>query len=281
MTSVRLAAIDLDGTLLDDQKKISTGNLAALEHFLLHHGAVALATARDCASIQIKVPLALPGLFYIGSGGALICKASAQTLPWAKYVPPDLVATTVSFLRQFEYPVFLNAENDYWADRYDERVSMIEQRYNLTVRPFQQVTDVARPIMRISLAAPAAVLRQAAALAAVHLGDDLTVSLASPDWLDLLAPQAGKGKALAALQSMLGVSAAETIAMGDYDCDLDLFAHARYRVAMGNAVPAVKKAANFVTTSNNHDGVAYALYAILSESVSEDRRATANHPQSA
>ncbi len=271
MTPVRLAAIDLDGTLLDDQKQISAGNLVALEHFLTHHGAVALATARDCASIQVKVPLTRPGLFYIGSGGALICKASAQTLPWAKYVPPDLVATAVHFLHQFDYPVFLNAENDYWSDRYDDRVGMIEQRYNLTVRPFRQASDVPRPIMRISLAAPAAVLRQAAALAAVHLGDDLTVSLASPDWLDLLAPQAGKGKALAALQSMLGVSAAETIAMGDYDCDLDLFAHARYRVAMENAVPAVKTAANFVTTSNNQDGVAHALHTILASFVEQEQ----------
>ena len=270
MTPVRLAAIDLDGTLLDDQKRISAGNLVALEHFLTHHGVVALATARDCASIQIKVPLTQPGLFYIGSGGALICRASAQTLPWAKYVPPDLVATAVGFLRQFDYPVFLNAENDYWSDRYDDRVGMIEQRYNLTVRPFRKASDVARSIMRISLAAPAAVLRQAAALAAVHLGDVLTVSLASPDWLDLLAPQAGKGKALAALQSMLGVSAAETIAMGDYDCDLDLFAHARYRVAMENAVPAVKTAANFVTTSNNQDGVAHALHTILASIVEQE-----------
>lgn len=270
MTPVRLAAIDLDGTLLDDQKRISAGNLVALEHFLTHHGVVALATARDCASIQIKVPLTQPGLFYIGSGGALICRASAQTLPWAKYVPPDLVATAVHFLQQFDCPIFLNAENDYWSDRYDDRVGMIEQRYNLTVRPFRKASDVARPIMRISLAAPAAVLRQAAALAAVHLGDVLTVSLASPDWLDLLAPQAGKGKALAALQSMLGVSAAETIAMGDYDCDLDLFAHARYRVAMENAVPAVKTAANFVTTSNNQDGVAHALHTILASIVEQE-----------
>ena len=121
MAHVRLAAIDLDGTLLDDDKRVSARNLAAVEHFLAHHGAVALATARDCASIQLKVPLVVPGLFYIGSGGALICKAAAQTLPWAKYVPPDLATMAVRFLRRFDYPVFLNAENDYWVDRYDDR----------------------------------------------------------------------------------------------------------------------------------------------------------------
>lgn len=263
MAHVRLAAIDLDGTLLDDDKRVSTRNLAAVAHFLAHHGAVALATARDCASIQVKVPLVLPGLFYIGSGGAVICRAASQTLPWVKYVPPDLATTAIRFFRRFDYPVFLNAENDYWADRYDDRVGMIERRYNLTVRPFQHIADVARPIMRISLAAPAAILREAAAEAAARLGDVLTVSLASPDWLDLLAPQAGKGKALAALQAMLGVSAAETIAVGDYDCDLGLFAHAHHRVAMGNAVPALKTAATMVTNSNNQDGVAHALQTIL------------------
>jgi Cof subfamily protein (haloacid dehalogenase superfamily) len=270
MTDVRLVAIDLDGTLLDDHKQASLRNILALESLLSHGVAVALASARDRASIQLKVPLALPGLYFIASGGALVFDTAADMIIWSHYLQPELVAESIRQLKRYNYPVFLNAEDDYWVDRpltgifdYDARVRMIEERYNLTTQPFDDAAAIHRPIMRVSLAAPAAVLEQAAAEASAALGDRLTVSLASPDWLDLLALEAGKGPALEMLQARCGIGPDQTLAIGDYDCDLALFEHARYRVAMGNAVASVKAAATYVTTSNNDDGVARALETIL------------------
>jgi hydroxymethylpyrimidine pyrophosphatase-like HAD family hydrolase len=69
MADVKLIAIDLDGTLLNDQKQLSPRNADAIGRVLAHGVMVALATARDCASIRLKVPLAVAGLYYIGSGG--------------------------------------------------------------------------------------------------------------------------------------------------------------------------------------------------------------------
>jgi Cof subfamily protein (haloacid dehalogenase superfamily) len=260
---IRLAAIDLDGTLLDDQKRVSANNLNALEELLERGVIVALVTARDCASIQLKVPLSRPGLFLLGSGGALIYKVETKSIIWEKYLPPELVEEGSQQLKTYGYPVFLNSVNDYWVDRYNERVEMIEERYNLTTNPFQDANEIQQPIMRVSLAAPAQILNRAAQEAGQVLGDRMTVSLASPDWLDLLAFQAGKGPALEKLQAILGISSIQTLVIGDYDCDLDLFAHAKQRVAMGNAVPAVKAASTFITGTNNEDGVAQALERIL------------------
>jgi Cof subfamily protein (haloacid dehalogenase superfamily) len=263
---LKLAAIDLDGTLLDDNKQVSHADLAAIEKLLRRGVTIALATARDCASIQLKVPLALPGLYLLGSGGALIYDVAAQKIRWAEYLSPHLVESGVAYLKGFGHPVFLNAFNDYWVDRYNERVQMIEQRYNLKTLPFTNASEVNQELMRVSLAAPAAMLKQAAegaARGAAEFSDRLTVSLASPDWLDLLALGAGKGPALVMLQSMLDIDSEHTLAIGDYDCDLALFAHARWRVAMGNAVPAVKEAATSITASNNENGVAQALSAFL------------------
>ena len=74
-----------------------------------------------------------------------------------------------------------------------------------------------------------------------------------------LAPRAGKGPALAWLQARAGVRPDETLAIGDYDSDLPLFAAAGYRVAMANGVEAIRAAATHRTASNDEDGVAMAL----------------------
>ncbi len=155
--------------------------------------------------------------------------------------------------------MFLNHENDYWVDRSNARVELIEQRYLLTAKLFSDASEVQKAVMRVSLAAPVETLRRAKTLAEKNFGEQLTVSLASPDWLDLLAPGAGKGALLKILQTRLGIKAGQTMAVGDYESDLSLFESAALRIAMGNAVEAVKESATDLTATNNQDGVALAI----------------------
>jgi Cof subfamily protein (haloacid dehalogenase superfamily) len=259
MTAIRLVTIDLDGTLLDSRQQVSARNLAALERLLDAGVIVALATARDRASIAGRVPLVREGLYYIASGGAMVYEAATKSIIWAETLLPALAAEAVTFLQRFDQPVFVNADSDYWVDRDSDRVAMIEQRYDLRTRPFARVEDVPVPVMRASLAAPRPVLERAAREASAAFGDRARVSLASPDWLDVLGPGAGKGPALMWLQAHAGVRPDETLAIGDYDSDLPLFAAAGYRVAMANGVEAIRAAATHRTTSNDDDGVAMAL----------------------
>ena len=259
MTAIRMVTIDLDGTLLDSRQQASARNLAALERLLEARVIVALATARDRDSIAGRVPLDRPGLYYIACGGAMVYETASRSIPWAETLLPALAAEAVAFLRRFDQPVFVNADCDYWVDRDGDRVAMIERRYDLRTRPFDRLEDVPRAVMRASLAAPRLVLEQAAREASAAFGARASVSLASPDWLDVLAPGAGKGPALSWLQAHAGVRPAETLAVGDYDSDLPLFAAAGYRVAMANGVAAVRAAATHHTASNDEDGVALAL----------------------
>jgi Cof subfamily protein (haloacid dehalogenase superfamily) len=259
MTDLKLVALDLDGTLLDDQKRVSAHNISALKNLLERGVKIALASARDCASIRQVVPVYQPGLYYIASGGTLIYDPIAKQTLWADYLNPGLVEECVLFFKQYGYPVFMNTVDDYWVDRYDARVLLIEERYTLHTELFSTVSDANSKIMRVSLAAPIEILRLAATQAERAFEHRLTVSLASPDWLDLLLPNAGKGALLNVLQNILGISIEQTMAIGDYECDLSLFEQAAHRVAMANAEEIVKKSATYLTASNNQDGVAQAI----------------------
>ena len=81
-----------------------------------------------------------------------------------------------------------------------------------------------------------------------------------PTLLEFLDPAAGKGPALERLAGILGVAPSEIIAFGDEENDLDMLRFAGTGVAMGNASPILKDMADYVTLTNDEDGVAHALY---------------------
>jgi hypothetical protein len=273
--TTRLIAIDLDGTLLDRRQNLSARNREAVSRVLAMGVQVALATARDRASIRLKVPMAGPGLYYLASGGAIVFDTASEAILWDQGLSPALTSDAVAFLRRYGHPVFLNRDCTYWVDREEERVALIEERYNLSTRPMDEWSELGGPVHRVSMAAPRAVLEQAAREGVAVFGRRANVGLASPDWVDILPSGAGKGPSLQWLQAHIGVSSDETMAIGDYDSDLPLFAAARCKVAMGNSVPRVKAEATHQTVGNDEDGVALVLEAL---SVSGGHRAQGRGP---
>ena len=77
--------------------------------------------------------------------------------------------------------------------------------------------------------------------------------------LEITSERAEKGEALLALGSMLGLKKEEIMAVGDGSNDLGLMKAAGLSVAMGNSAPEIMKAADHVTEDNEHDGVALAI----------------------
>ena len=78
-------------------------------------------------------------------------------------------------------------------------------------------------------------------------------------YLEILPPEATKGSASKVLLEHYGLSAKQAVAFGDSDVDVDMLQYCGLGVAMGNAPKSVKEAADFVTASNNEEGVYIAL----------------------
>ena len=87
----------------------------------------------------------------------------------------------------------------------------------------------------------------------------LLVTNSNPTTLEITAGGASKGQALAALCAHLGIDIQDTMAFGDRDNDADMLLASGIGVAMGNAVPELKAVADFVTRSNDEDGIAHAI----------------------
>jgi HAD-superfamily hydrolase, subfamily IIB len=77
--------------------------------------------------------------------------------------------------------------------------------------------------------------------------------------VEVLHKDANKGSGLQVMANHLGIPKEWTIAIGDQSNDIAMFRAAGFSIAMGNAAEDVKRAADFVTRTNDEDGVAYAL----------------------
>ena len=89
------------------------------------------------------------------------------------------------------------------------------------------------------------------------------VLLSSEGNLEFVLPHTTKGTAVEALAKYWGFSPDEVMTLGDNENDLSMLRFAGAGVAMGNAKPNIKEAARYVTTDNNHQGVAKAIYSAI------------------
>ena len=88
---------------------------------------------------------------------------------------------------------------------------------------------------------------------------DCAVVKGVPTNLEITDEQATKGNAILKLGELLGISREEIMVCGDSQNDMEMIKAAGLGVAMGNAMPEVKKAADYITLSNEEDGVAAAI----------------------
>jgi len=99
-----------------------------------------------------------------------------------------------------------------------------------------------------------------------------TIVRSAPFYLEFLHKSVNKGSGVAALAEKLNIKQEEVICIGDAGNDIHMIKYAGLGVAMGNAFPEVKRVANFITKTNEQDGVAYIINKFILNS--DEKRAS-------
>jgi Cof subfamily protein (haloacid dehalogenase superfamily) len=272
-TAYRLVAIDLDGTLLRSDGTMGERTQRALQAAAKQGVKVVICTGRRFRTtlpILEQLQLAVPVIVH---GGQLIKDARTYETLHHHYLPQDLAREVVKFLKAHGVPPIVYVDlfaqgTDIFVDN-DRDGHRFHLRYLEQNRPHCRfvgdVTQVFCPqTIHIGALAERGPLerlntrleRAFGAAIRHHVMDNTNQEGA---FLEILTPGNSKWRALSRLLELEGIAPEQVIGIGDEINDLEMIRHAGLGVAMGNAIPAIKAEADFITRSNEEDGVAHVV----------------------
>jgi len=259
-TSARvLVALDIDGTLIDKDRRVPPGTVEALDLVRAAGHEVVLATGRSLAGLlPIATRLGLTQGWAVCSNGALTVHLDRTALSGYNVVETRTFDPAPVIGRALDVApgVRVAVEELGWGWRTSSAFEPDE--LNGQQKTVQMSELKARPATRVALNAPE-IRRCMSDLRATGV----TVAPQRPDWLDITAAGVNKAVALDVVRTHLGVPADRTVAVGDGINDLDMFAWAERSVAMGQAPAIVRSAADQTTGTIDQAGVLPVLASLV------------------
>ena len=269
---------DVDGTLVTDDKVLSARTRAAVAK--LH------ACGINFAIISSRPPRGLGMLLrplrittpVCGFNGGVIATRNLAVIT-EHLLSPDAARRTVSLLDTHDVQVWVFSGQNWLVRDSDGPYVGFEERtvgfQPTLVGNFGQSLDAANKIVGVSKEFEILAQRERDVRAA--LGDQATVARSQSYYLDITHPLANKGAALSEIARLLGVPLAEIAVIGDGGNDVTMFERSGLSIAMGNAIPAVQRAADFMTDSNRDDGFANAVERFILSSDRSNAQAASAH----
>lgn len=258
---IKLVALDLDGTVVNDQLKISDSVLRLLKHLITKTSVrVVIATGRMFSSalpFARQIGIVEPLVTYQGAmvrditdGHALRFHAPIA-LPLAQEVMRTLVTDGYHINLYMDDRLWTHPSNHHAG--YYQKAAGVEPIF--TEDLLGSMTQDPTKIMVIDDERLDILL----AHLSTHFEGRLSFCRSRTNFCEIIDVSASKWNALKALAEEWGIEPHEIMAIGDQGNDLSMIEHAGVGVAMGNAPDYVKEKANFVTRTIHEDGVAEAI----------------------
>jgi len=239
---------DLDGTLLRSNKTVSPYSLNVLENCRKHGILLAFATARSQNGVALYINMMQPDILVL-NGGALV-KIGDKTIYQAAI---DAATANNMLAMMLGHPEvgYVTAETEagyfanYSTDKYTEYSCF---------RPI--FTDFAQGIPCDAYKITPEITATAAEYIAVQFPEVAFVHFSGGQWRNFTHKDATKLKGIAAAAKHMGIDMSQIVAFGDDHNDVDMLANCGIGVAMANAIPQAKAAAEYTCGDNDNDGVA-------------------------
>ncbi|AOF49692.1 Cof-type HAD-IIB family hydrolase [Tetragenococcus halophilus] len=259
---IKLIAIDLDGTLLDGQKKISLKNKEVLQEARAQGTKIVICTGRPLAGIRPyleELDMQAVGDYSITFNGGLVQKNDTGEIVEKAAMKLEDIMDLTHLARELDLPL------DILSD--DVVLSLPTSAQHLSIYPqlnplltFQAASVEELTSKRLYNKAVVGYHQeyldeQIAKIPAIYK-DRYEVIKSRGNLLEFMPKGITKAFGIASLAKDLAFSPEEVMGIGDEENDLPMIEYAGFGVAMANAVAQVKEKANIITTSNEEDGVA-------------------------
>lgn len=261
----KLIALDIDGTLLNSDKKISNENKAAIAAARAKGVRVVLVSGRPTSgmreSLQV-LDMMSDDDYVLSYNASVVQKVKSETIIRSQILTGRDAKQLAKLADQLEINIhafshqkglITPAHNDYTNH---------ESKMNgetITLIDFEKLAED-EAIFKVMLVDHEEKLSAAIKKLPASLYEQFTIVQSAPYFLEFLNKDSNKGIGVKALADHLSISAEHVICMGDAGNDFHMIQYAGLGVAMGNATDDIKAVADYITATNDQHGVAKAIH---------------------
>lgn len=266
-----IIALDLDGTLTNSEKIITLRTFDALMKAQREGVRLVLASGRPTfgiAALANQLQLADYGGYVLSYNGGRIIDWCKKTVIFSQVVDQKLVPILYDFAEKAQLPIVTYLPDAILASKNEGEYLAEKARINgmpvVVAQNFvEEAMQIAGGSTKFLIPGEPELLIQLESEMKAALSEQMEVFRSAPFFLELPPKGIDKAQSLQRLLTHLGLERESLMAFGDGFNDLSMIQFAGQGVAMANAVEEVKSIADFVTTSNEEDGIAHALEHLL------------------
>lgn len=264
MTTVRMLVSDVDGTLVDKQKRLTQTTIDAVKRLKAAGVRFTIISARPRSGMMpIADALAISGPMAAFNGGIVFHRDG--TVDSHDTIDVEVARGVFDLVGDLAVDRWVFA-GDRWYSSTDQGVHVEHERIASNQQPllgddFASLLDATDKITFVSDDPPT--LKELHARIDARYAGRATVAQSQTYYLDITALRANKGDGVEALAAAAGVPLSAVVAIGDQANDLPMLSRAGLAIAMGNAPATVQDAAAHVTAANDADGVAKAIDTLI------------------
>lgn len=267
----RLAAVDCDGTLLNDENKVSAHTIETVKEFQNKGGKFLIATGRMFkAARPIANSLGLTGEIIAYQGAAIYSLEDGKRV-YLRDLKISRALQLIEFVRSKPYPSVIHAyiaqgDDD---DCYIEEDNPYSQLYAKIcgIAPIAVHGDLCQfisgheenPLIKLIIMCDAENLLILKKELIEKFSDVFMVNNSHQFLMEVVDKDSGKGNAVKWYAQKNGIAQSGIVAIGDSSNDIPLMDYCGLKVAMQNAMTELKEICDIITASNNEDGVAKVL----------------------
>lgn len=264
-----MIAIDLDGTLLTDELIISSDTVKGIQKAVALGTIVTIATGRMFPSAKIfaqQLGINVPLITY---QGAIIKDIAEKEVIYERLVSPDVSQKLVEIAREKKIHLQVYQDDILYGDSANEKIISYAEGVKVpyTIEP-DFVKLAKKGFTKALFIAEPGILDILQNELVTLFGEQAHIAKSKENFLEVTHPEANKGSALLYLAERLGIDRSEIIGIGDNHNDRELIMTAGLGIAMGNAVKELKDISDYISLTNNDEGVLHAIEKFVLEPMS-------------
>ena len=272
-----LLVLDVDGTLHNSHREISDATKNALIEAQKRGKTIAIASGRSIAGIRqtaSAISLEEYGGYGIAYNGTTVINCKTGECIYNQTLPADLIAPVYEEAAKLQVAIMAyrdSAKEIIVAGGVTDYVAADAAASCVTLRETDQfVKELSFPINKIFVSGEPDKMKEVERILQRKFGSVLNVFRSDPYYVELLPKYTDKGVAVDKLVKYMDITKERVMCVGDSNNDLPMLRYAGMGVAMGNASDRIKEQADYVTDSNDDDGIVKVIEKFMTEAHHEE-----------